>query len=261
MTFRHWQIGLHIQQDGVFIVALSAGRYGRALRRWWHLPLPGGVVVQGRIKAPEQLLDALRPWRNALPQRHCARIAFPAGQTLQRKLPRPAVTLREPMLTSWVSQAMARELEMAQSDLCFDFTEDEPARSYGVTAAQNRDVAALLEIAQQLSLHLSSITPDACALQPLLPSLAAPARCLAWCDERQWLWATKESWGRRAREEAENVTQLGALLALPADEIIQCGEGAGEFDCWSTVPSRQPPLPDASQRYAIALGLAIARGY
>ena len=187
MTFRHWQIGVHIQQDGVFIVALSAGRYGRALRRWWHLPLPSGAVVQGRIKAPEQLLDALRPWRHALPQRHCARIAFPAGQTLQRRLPRPAVTLREPALTGWVSQAMARELEMAQSDLCFDFTEDEPARSYGVTAAQNRDIAALLEIAQQLSLHLSSITPDACALQPLLPSLAAPARCLAWCDERQWL--------------------------------------------------------------------------
>lgn len=142
MTFRHWQIGVHIQQDGVFIVALSAGRYGRALRRWWHLPLPSGAVVQGRIKAPEQLLDALRPWRHALPQRHCARIAFPAGQTLQRRLPHPVVTLREPALTSWVSQAMARELEMAQSDLCFDFTEDEPARSYGVTAAQNRDIAS-----------------------------------------------------------------------------------------------------------------------
>ncbi|AHJ76256.1 hypothetical protein [Kosakonia sacchari] len=261
MAFRHWQIGLHIQQDGIFIVALAAGRRGQALRRWWHLPLSSGVVVQGRIKAPDELLDALRPWRQTLPQRHCVRMAFPAGQTLQKKLPRPAVALREPALTSWVSQAMARELEMAENDLCFDFTEDEPGKAYGVTAAQNKDVASLLEIAQALSLHLSSITPDASALQPLLPWLTPPARCLAWCDERQWLWATRESWGRRAREEAENATQLAAVLGLPADEIAQCGEMPGGFDCWSAVPSRQPPLPDAGERYAIALGLAVARGY
>ncbi|WLI77953.1 DNA utilization protein HofM [Kosakonia sp. H02] len=261
MTFRHWQIGLHIQQDGIFIVALAAGRYGQALRRWWHLPLPPGAVVQGRIKAPEQLLETLRPWRHALPQRHCVRMAFPAGQTLQRKLPRPAITLREPALTSWVSQAMARELEMAESELCFDFTEDETARTYGVTAAQNKDVAALLEIARTLSLHLSSITPDASALQALLPWLDSPMRCLAWCDERQWLWATKESWGRRAREEAEDAVQLASLLGLPADEIAQCGEMPGGFDCWSAIPSRQPPLPQDGGRYAVALGLALARGY
>lgn len=261
MTFRHWQIGLHIQQDGIFIVALAAGRYGQSLRRWWHLPLPSDTVVQGRIKAPEHLLAALRPWRQSLPQRHCVRMAFPTGQTLQRKLPRPAITLREPALTNWVSQAMARELEMAENELCFDFTEDEPAKTYGVTAAQNRDVAALLDIAQQLSLHLSSITPDASALQPLLPWLTPPSRCLAWRDERQWLWATKESWGRRAREEAETVTQLASLLGLPVDEIAQCGDIPGEFDCWCAVPSRQPPLPQNGERYAVALGLAIARGY
>ncbi|WP_039057716.1 hypothetical protein [Enterobacter sp. Bisph1] len=261
MAFRHWQIGLHIQQDGIFIVALAAGRRGQALRRWWHLPLAPQVVTQGRIKAPEQLLAVLRPWRQSLPQRHCVRMAFPAGQTLQKKLPRPAIVLREPALTSWVSQAMARELEMAESELCFDFTEDEFGKAYGVTAAQNRDVATLMEIAQTLSLHLSSITPDASALQHLLPWLAAPARCLAWRDEQQWLWATRESWGRRARDEAENVVSLAAVLGLPVDEIAQCGEMPGEFDCWSAIPSRQPPLPTGGERFAIALGLAVARGY
>ncbi len=261
MAFRHWQIGLHIQQDGVFIVALSAGRSGQALRRWWHFPLPCGVVTQGRIKEPEKLLAVLRPWRQTLPQRHCVRIAFPAGQTLQKKLPRPAISLREPALTSWVSQAMARELEMAESELCFDFTEDELGKAYGVTAAQNRDVAALMEIAQSLSLHLSSITPDASALQHLLPWLPSPARCLTWCDERQWLWATRESWGRRGCDEAQDITHLAVVLGLPMDEIAQCGEMPGGFDCWSAIPSRQPPLPGAGERFAIALGLAVARGY
>jgi len=261
MAFRHWQIGLHIQQDGIFIVALAAARGGQALRRWWHFPLPAGTIVQGRIKTPEPLLAALRPWRQSLPQRHCVRLAFPAVQTLQKKLPRPAIALREEALNRWVSQAMARELEMEENELCFDFTEDEPGKTYGVTAAQNKDVAVLLDMAQTLSLHLSSITPDASALQALLPWLAPPARCLVWRDERQWLWATKESWGRRAQEDADSAVQLASVLGLPADEVVQCSDLPGGFDCWSAVPSRQPPLPTAGDRYAVALGLAVARGY
>ncbi|UXY11322.1 DNA utilization protein HofM [Kosakonia sp. ML.JS2a] len=258
MAFRQWKIGLHIQQDGIFSVAIAAGRRGQTLRRWWHFPLPHGVIVQGRIKSPEQLLTVLRPWRHALPQRHCVRLAFPAGQTLQRKLPRPAISLRERELSGWVSHSVSRELEMAESDLCFDFTEDEPGNAYGVTAAQNKDVATLLSLAQSLSLTLSSITPDAAALQPLVPWLLPPVRCLAWHDERQWLWATKESWGRRGLEEANTVAQLAALLGLATDEIALCGEAEGEFDCWSVIPWRQPPLPKAGASYAVALGLALA---
>ncbi|MGP3590526.1 hypothetical protein [Vagococcus sp. WN89Y] len=261
MAFRHWQIGVHIQEDGVYAVALATGHRGLALRRWWHLPLPPGTVVQGRIKAPEHLLAALHPWRRTLPQRHCVRLAIPAGQTLQKKLPRPAVSLREPKLVRWVSQAMAQELEMSETDLCFDFTEDEPGANYGVTAVQNKDIAALLDIARALSLHLSSITPDACALQTLLPWLTTPVRCLAWCDERQWLWAMKEGWGRRAREDAKGAAQLAGILGLPTDEIVQCCDTASGFDCWCAIAQRQPPLPAAGERFAIALGLALARGY
>jgi len=261
MAFRHWQIGVHIQQDGVYAVALATGRRGQALRRWWHLPLPPGTVAQGRLKAPEHLLATLQPWRRTIPQRHCIRLAIPAAQTLQKKLPRPAISLREPALTRWVSQAMAQELEMSETDLCFDFAEDEPGRNYGVTAVQNRDIAVLLDIARALSLSISAITPDASALQTLLPWLASPARCLAWRDERQWLWAMKEGWGRRALEEAADITQLAGLLGLPGDEIVQCSDTAGAFDCWRAIPHRQPPLPAAGERYAIALGLALARGY
>lgn len=258
MTFAPWHIGLHIQQDGIFSVAISAGRRGQTLRRWWHFPLPPGAVVQGRIKAPEQLLAVLRPWRHTLPLSHSVRMAFPAGQTLQRKLPRPNFALRERELSGWVAHAMARELEMAESDLCFDFTEDEPAKAYGVTAAQNRDVAALLDIAQALSLHLSFITPDASALQTLLPWLTPPVRCLAWRDERQWLWATRNGWGRRVLEDAENSAQLAHLLGLTTDELMVCGDALGCFDCWSAIPFRQPPLPEDGARFSVAIGLAIA---
>ncbi|MGY5955076.1 DNA utilization protein HofM [Kosakonia sp. BK9b] len=258
MTIHSWQIGLHIQEDGIFIVAIAAGRRGPALRRWWHFPLAAGAIVQGRIKAPDLLLNVLRPWRQTLPQRHCVRLAFPTGQTLQRKLPRPNFSLREQELSGWVSHAMARELEMAESDLCFDFIEDETASAYGVTAAQTRDVATLLGIAEALSLHISFITPDASALQTLLPWLVSPTRCLAWRDERQWLWAMKEGWGRRVREEADTAAHLAHLLGLAAGELIECGDEQGCFDCWTAIPRRQPPLPEAGGRYAVALGLALA---
>ena len=49
MTFRNWRIGIHIQQDSVAIVALLYERGRWALRRWWRIPLPPGLVVQGRI--------------------------------------------------------------------------------------------------------------------------------------------------------------------------------------------------------------------
>ena len=159
MAFGHWQIGLHIQQDSVFSVALTPARAGWALRRWWHIPLPLGTVENGQLKAPQQLLTTLLPWRKSLPQRHRVRLAFPAARTLQRKLPRPAMALRENELASWVSHAMARELEMAAAELRFDYTEDVLAQAYSVTAAQHKDVAEMLQLATSLHLNLTSLTP------------------------------------------------------------------------------------------------------
>ncbi|XTZ38731.1 DNA utilization protein HofM [Salmonella enterica] len=257
MAFRQWKTGLHIQQDGVFSVALTEDRRGPSLRRWWHLPLSPGVIVQGRIKEPEQLIATLRPWRQSLPQWHYVRLAFPAGQTLQKRLPHPAVAMRENELARWVSHTMARELEMAESDLCFDFTEDEPGKTYGVTAAQNKDVAILLDVAQALNLNLASITPDASALQALLPWLVAPARCLVWHDERQWLWATKENWGRRDLQEIGNIALLASLLGFSSEEVVLCSENEDGFDCWRVIPSRYPPFPPSARCYAVALGLAL----
>ena len=49
MTFRNWRIGIHIQQDSVAIVALLYERGRWALRRWWRIPLPPGLVAQGSI--------------------------------------------------------------------------------------------------------------------------------------------------------------------------------------------------------------------
>ena len=40
MAFKYWQVGIHLQQENVFIVALQHSRNRWSLKRWWQLPLP-----------------------------------------------------------------------------------------------------------------------------------------------------------------------------------------------------------------------------
>ncbi|RDJ39485.1 pilus assembly protein, partial [Acinetobacter baumannii] len=49
MAFRNWRLGMHIQQDSIAIVALLHERSHWALRRWWRIPLPPGLVRQGMV--------------------------------------------------------------------------------------------------------------------------------------------------------------------------------------------------------------------
>ncbi len=263
MVFGHWQIGIHIQQDGVFGVALVCEKGQWALRRWWHLPLEPGVIADGKINQPEKLTMTLLPWSKTLPRRHHIRLAFPAERTLQRKIPQPAMRLREREQVSWVANTLARELEMAHADLRFDYAEDTLKKAWSVTAAQRKEVAVLLELAESLHLHISAITPDACALQRLLPGLSPPANWLAWRDSTQWLWATRYSWGRQARDTTPSLDELARQLGLQASEGQVCNvpDTLAGFDPWCAIPHRQPPLPSNGDAYAVAIGLALGAQY
>lgn len=259
MAFGHWQTGIHIQQDGVFGVALTCEKSQWALRRWWHIPLEAGVIAEGKILQPEKLFTALLPWSKTLPRRHRLRIAFPAARTLQKKLPRPAMQLCEREQVSWVTNTMARELEMPGEELRFDYSEDRLQNAWSVTAAQSKEVSVLLELAKSLHLHVAAVTPDACALQRLLPWLAPPARWLAWRDATQWLWATREGWGRQPRDTTATVEELALRLGLDISEGQVCHSGA--FDPWCAITHRQPPLPTNGEAYAVAIGLALGERY
>ena len=120
MAFNIWKIGLHIQQHEVLAVAIVREASGWYLQRWWRIPLTPQVVVDGHIREPEQLVAALLPWSRELPRRHHIHLSFPANRTLQKKFPRPTMTLREPEQTAWLSGSMARELDMAPDALHFD---------------------------------------------------------------------------------------------------------------------------------------------
>lgn len=77
MAFRNWRIGMHIQQDSIAIVALLHERSHWALRRWWRIPLPPGLVRQGMVVDVSALGAQLSAWRRELPVQHQVSIAFP----------------------------------------------------------------------------------------------------------------------------------------------------------------------------------------
>ena len=255
MAFKTWHTGVHIQQDRVQIVALTKEKLAWGLRRWWSIPLAEGIIRDGQILKPDLLVVALRGWRRMLPLHHRVFLAFPAARTLQKTLPRPGMTLRDSEQVSWVSSALARELEMPPESLCFDYAQDTFSHAYHVTAAQNKEVATLLSLAETLRLRLVAVTPDAGALVSLLPSIA-PARCVAWRDKSQWLWAMRHQWGRRLTCEADNVAELAALLALSADDIVLFDDD--DRDPFALLSRCQPPLPECGAAFTVALALAMS---
>lgn len=171
MAFKIWQIGLHLQQQEALAVAIVRDAKECFLQRWWRLPLAHDIIKDGRIVDAQRLAKTLLPWSRELPQRHHIMLAFPASRTLQRSFPRPSMSLGEREQMAWLSGTMARELDMDPDSLRFDYSEDSLSPAYNVTAAQSKELATLLTLAERLRVHVSAITPDASALQQFLPFL------------------------------------------------------------------------------------------
>ena len=233
MAFKNWQIGLHLQQQEAVAVAIVRSAKECLLHRWWRLPLENDIIKDGRIVDVQRLANTLLPWSRELPQRHHIMLAFPASRTLQRSFPRPSMSLGEREQMAWLSGTMARELDMDPDSLRFDYSEDALSPAYNVTAAQSKELATLLTLAERLRVHVSAITPDASAL--------------------------RYSWGRKLAVGMTSAKELAAALSVDPESVALCGEGG--FDPWEAVSVRQPPLPPPGGDFAIALGLALGKVY
>lgn len=163
--------------------------------------------------------------------------------------------LREPEQVAWLSGSMARELDMAPDALHFDYSEDTLSPAFNVTAAQSKEISALLTLIQTLKVQVTAITPDASALQRFIPYLPERYQCLVWHDDTQWLWATRSAWGRKSTGDIGCIDELAATLSLSTTAIALCDPSG--FDPLSVVSVRQPPIPTQSHRFTIALGLAM----
>ena len=90
-----------------------------------------------------------------------------------------------------------------------------------MTAAQSKELATLLTLAERLRVHVSAITPDASALQRFLPFLPSHQQCLAWRDNEQWLWATRYSWGRKLAVGITSAKELAAALSVDPESVAK----------------------------------------
>lgn len=259
MAFKCWQLGLHLQQDNVVIVALQHSRRGWSLKRWWQLPLPSTTSSQ---QEDDALLAVLSAWRRELPRQHAVSIAFPAHRTLQKSLPQAAMTLRENEQSAWIASAMSQQLEMASDSLCFDYHLADEQGNWNVTAAQQRDVSRLQRLARTLRLQIAAITPDACALQTFLPQLAANDAVLVWRDRERWLWASRKGWGYEDLDDNDAaMLLLSTRLGVEPHRIVRCmaaSSGTQRFDPWDAVAQKQPPLPTCGDDFAVAIALAMS---
>lgn len=165
MAFKTWQIGLHLQQQEAVAVAIVRGAKECFLQRWWRLPLATDIIKDGRIIDAERLTKTLLPWSRELPHRHHIMLAFPASRTLQRAFPRPAMSLGEREQMAWLTGTMARELDMEPDSLRFDYSEDSLSPAYNVTAAQSKELATLLSLAESCVFTLVRLpqTPALCS--------------------------------------------------------------------------------------------------
>lgn len=201
MAFKIWQIGLHLQQQEAVAVAIVRGAKECFLQRWWRLPLENDIIKDGRIVDAQQLAKTLLPWSCELPQRHHIMLAFPASRTLQRSFPRPSMSLGEREQTAWLSGTMARELDMDPDSLRFDYSEDSLSPAYNVTAAQSKELATLLTLAERLRVHVSAITrmpvhySDSCLFYLLISNVWPGVITNSGCGRRAIAGGANWRWG------------------------------------------------------------------
>lgn len=232
MAYGHWRIGLDLRRDAMVCIALQKRRSGWALRRWWQQEDAPEITDEARIAT-------LRLWRREMPNQHSTAIALSAAGTLKRTLSVPGLALRDSEQAQWIVNSVAQQLEMAAEALAFDYC-NTAENNVSVTAARRQDVDRLLSLAAAAGLKVKAVTPDACALQHYLDWLPPGYGSINWFDGEAWLWATATDWGRSPE---------------PLADALRCG--GGSFDPWSCLNQLYPPLPEKSERFTVALALAL----
>lgn len=259
MVFRSWQIGLDIQCDGARAVALSRGRHGWCLQRWWDFP-HSKTPPAGQSELPEAMVD----WHRQLPLGAQLRVSFPGSRTLQKAVTPEPGALNETQRAMYLAASLSKPLHMNAAELSLDYC-TQPSGEYAVTAARREEVEAMRTVLHQIRLIPMAIAPDASALQSLIPFIAAKGySTLIHQSGEYWLWASADRWGSVGVALVATASALCQHIAVQTAQAVTChqalaGNGVAYFDPWSALMRLQPPLPEKGERYAVALALALAR--
>lgn len=264
MAFQRWQIGLDIQNGQLCALAIERRRHGWQLRHWWQQPLPHDTLRNGVLQTSPLLQHMLTRWQRHLPRRYSLRVGLPPQLVLQRTLPMPQASLREPALSRYVAASAQRLFPVEPAALSLDYRPATDASQLYVTAARREAIAQWLEPLQQSGLRpdvfeLSSLSLAQVAMR--LPSHLNPVLIHPLNDH--WLWVQAGD-AMASGAAAEPLTlallqarfpQAGAYYctsaeALPQPEVTLCQP-------FSLLHYLLPPQPEHDGDFAIALGLAL----
>ncbi len=259
MVFKSWRIGLDIQCDGARAVALSQGRHGWYLQRWWDFPHLK-TAPTGQIVLPEAMAD----WHRQLPLGAQLRVSFPGSRTLQKTVTAEPGALTEAQRAMYLASSLSRPLHMNAAELSLDYC-TQSSGEYAVTAARREEVEAMRMALHQIRLIPIALAPDASALQSLIPFITAEGYSTVIHQSGEyWLWASAACWGSVDKAQVATVPALCQHIAVQMSQVVTCHQalavnGVAYFDPWSALVRLQPPLPEKGEHYAVALALALAR--
>lgn len=264
MAFQRWQIGLDIQNGQICALGIERRRHGWQLRHWWQQTLPHDTLRNGVLQTTPALHTLLTRWQRKLPKRYSLRVGLPPQLVLQRTLPLPDITLREPALSRYVAASAQRLFPVEPASLSIDYRAPGKSAQLQVTAARREVIAQWLTPLKQAGLRPDVFELSSLALAQI--AMRIPLRhnqLLVHPLSDHWLWTLAgETTTSGAGSEPLNLAQLRDTF--PQMESVFCtsatalaGEKVQHCRPFSLLHYLQPPLPAQEGEFAIALGLAL----
>lgn len=264
MAFQRWQIGLDIQNGQICALGIERRRHGWQLRHWWQQTLPQDTLRNGVLQTTPALLDMLGRWQRHLPKRYSLRVGLPPQLVLQRTLPLPETSLREPALSRYVAASAQRLFPVEPASLSLDYRLPGKASQLCVTAARREVIAQWLAPLQQAGLKPDVFELSSLALTQI--AMRMPLRhnqLLIHPLSDHWLWTLAgESTSSGAATEPltfallhETFPQMETVFCtstavLPEEQVQRCQP-------LTLLHYLQPLLPAQEGDFTVALGLAL----
>ncbi|MCV9879441.1 type IV pilus biogenesis protein PilM [Brenneria izbisi] len=283
MAYHIWRVGLDIQNGFMRALAVQQRRNGWQLRHWWQFPLPDDTLHLGSLHHTEALCEVLRQWRRLLPRHISLRVAFPAQQVLQQRLPAPDSRLREPERSRYIESMAARKLPISSDSLSMDYRADPHAPdALLITAARRSELARWIACLQAADLHPDVVDISACAIRCMARLAGLESnRVFLHRSIDGWLWVSPlnhafhfgmihgDEWG----EESAILPVIRARYGQDIGDIAYYSSTSSSFSCsrekfdellpWSPLVAfshMQAPVPDFPPAFVIASGLALRPG-
>ncbi len=264
MAFQRWQIGLDIQNGQLCALGIERRRHGWQLRHWWQQALPHDTLRNGVLQTSALLQEMLTRWQRHLPKRYSLRVGLPPQLVLQRTLPLPETSLREPALSRYVAASAPRLFPVEASTLSLDYRLAGAANQLQVTAARREVITQWLSPLLQAGLRPDVFELSSLALMQVAMRLPLqPQQLLVHPLGEHWLWTI-------AGEDATSGASSDALTlahlyeTFPQIKTVFCTSPhlLPEAEVQRVKPLallryRQAPLPAQEGDFAIALGLAL----